>query len=50
VATLGQASRVTVAAAALSGAVAWSARAGLWAGPAARRAVAPAIEALGGLR
>jgi hypothetical protein len=50
VATLGQASRAAVAAAALSGAAAWSARAGLWAGPAARRAVAPAIEALGGLR
>jgi len=50
VAALEQTSRAAVAATALSGAAAWPARAGLWAGPAARRALAPALDALGGLR
>jgi hypothetical protein len=50
VATLDQASRAAVAARPLSGIAAWPARAGIWAGPAARRAVAPALAALGGLR
>jgi len=50
VATLAQAGRAAVAVKALSGTASWPACAGLWAGPAARRALGAAREALGGLR
>ena len=47
---LGQIAASAVAAPALPPAAAWCARAGLGAGPAARRALGPALDALGGRR